>query len=482
MSESIYAGLTSQTIDVFIQDTSSTIGAGLTGLTFNTAGFKDGVYYRKGATGTATKITLATQTVGGAWASGGFVEIDATNMPGMYRFDLPNAMVDTTGFVTLIFRAGTNVCPTPLRIDCRALPTDAKAINGVSTSNVTTVSACIGTTSSFSGTSLSGSVGSVTGSVGSVTGSVGSISGITFPTNFNSWSLDSSGRVLLQPSQPSVVIPTVTTVTNQLSAAQVATGVWQDATAGDFTVVGSIGKSLFTSGNAPGAASGLAIVGSNMGTVASVTGSVGSVTGSVGSVTGAVGSVTAIVTANATQFAGTSTTGILTSAGVFSTAALANSPGGGTIQNNITITAAQAQAALTASTIGVTRGDQLTVNITGMGNISTRTKLWFTAKRSSQTQTTTNTDSAAVIQITEAGGLVVFNGSSSVTASHGSLTVTNATTGAATVVLNGTETAQIPLEDFVWDVQYLDSGSPAQPHTIGLGSMIIAADVTQATS
>lgn len=47
-----------------------------------------------------------------------------------------------------------------------------------------------------------------------------------------------------------------------------------------------------------GAAGGIAIVGSNMGTVSSVTGSVGSVTGAVGSVTGAVGSVTGNVGGN----------------------------------------------------------------------------------------------------------------------------------------------------------------------------------------
>ena len=114
----------------------------------------------------------------------------------------------------------------------------------------------------------------------------------------------SAGKVLLQATQTGVTIPTVTTVTNQLTAAQVATGVWQDAAAGDFTTAGSIGKSLFTSGNAPGAASGLALVGSNMGTVTSVTGSVGSVTGAVGSVTGAVGSVTGNVGGNVTGSVG----------------------------------------------------------------------------------------------------------------------------------------------------------------------------------
>ncbi len=41
-----------------------------------------------------------------------------------------------------------------------------------------------------------------------------------------------------------IAITTVTTVTNQLTAAQIATGIWQDATAGDFTAANSVGKSV----------------------------------------------------------------------------------------------------------------------------------------------------------------------------------------------------------------------------------------------
>lgn len=110
---------------------------------------------------------------------------------------------------------------------------------------------------------------------------------------------NSAGKVLLQATQTGVTIPTVTTVTNQLTAAAIATGIWQDTTAGDFTTASSIGKSLYTSGNAPGAASGIALVGSNMGTVTSVSGSVGSVTGNVGgNVVGSVASVTGNVGGN----------------------------------------------------------------------------------------------------------------------------------------------------------------------------------------
>lgn len=63
-----------------------------------------------------------------------------------------------------------------------------------------------------------------------------------------------------------IAVGTVTTVTNQLTAAAIATGVWQDATAGDFTTASSIGKALFISNIAPGAAGGHMISGSNAGT------------------------------------------------------------------------------------------------------------------------------------------------------------------------------------------------------------------------
>jgi len=89
---------TSQSIVVRAYD--STTFLPKTGLVFNTSGLT--AYYRRGATGTATAITLVTQTVGGAYSSGGFVETDATNMPGNYRLDLPNAVIATgVDYVTL---------------------------------------------------------------------------------------------------------------------------------------------------------------------------------------------------------------------------------------------------------------------------------------------------------------------------------------------------------------------------------------------
>ena len=126
MSEYIYAGSTSQTIDLMIYDSSSTTGAGLSGLAFNTSGLK--AYYRIGSTGAATSITLATQTATGAWSSGGFAEIDATNMKGVYRLDLPDAAAASSAMVTLYLYGAANMLFPPQRIDCRAVPVDVKKI------------------------------------------------------------------------------------------------------------------------------------------------------------------------------------------------------------------------------------------------------------------------------------------------------------------------------------------------------------------
>ena len=93
------------------------------------------------------------------------------------------------------------------------------------------------------------------------------------------------------------------------SAAAIATAVWTDATAADFTAAGSIGKSLSTGGIAPAPPAATSSPGANAATTVNLTGnlsgSVGSVTGSVGSVTGnvagSVGSVSAPVTSRSAR-------------------------------------------------------------------------------------------------------------------------------------------------------------------------------------
>jgi len=125
----ILAGSTDQSVDVFIADSSSSVGAGLTGLVYNTSGLT--CYYRKGATGTMTALSLATQTVGGAHSDGGFVEIDATNAPGLYRLDLSDTIVAAEGRASLYLHGAANMAPCVDRIDCVPIPSNVKQINDV---------------------------------------------------------------------------------------------------------------------------------------------------------------------------------------------------------------------------------------------------------------------------------------------------------------------------------------------------------------
>jgi hypothetical protein len=61
-----------------------------TGYTYQTTGLK-AFYIRPGINN--TQITLASQTVNGSYVSGGFVEVDPVNMPGLYRFDVPDVVL-----------------------------------------------------------------------------------------------------------------------------------------------------------------------------------------------------------------------------------------------------------------------------------------------------------------------------------------------------------------------------------------------------
>jgi hypothetical protein len=86
---SIKKGATSQSLYFDVLDSSSTTGGRKTGLVYNTSNLT-AYYVRNGAS--ATAITLATlAAANSAWSSGGFKEVDATNMPGVYRLDVPDA-------------------------------------------------------------------------------------------------------------------------------------------------------------------------------------------------------------------------------------------------------------------------------------------------------------------------------------------------------------------------------------------------------
>jgi hypothetical protein len=118
------AGATSEIWQIFIQDSSSTTGAGLPGLVFNTGSLT--AYYHRDTDGAATAITLVSMTIG-AFTSSGFKEIDATNMPGWYQFCPPNAAL-AAGAKSCAFhlKGAANMAPLPIEVQLVAVnPDDA---------------------------------------------------------------------------------------------------------------------------------------------------------------------------------------------------------------------------------------------------------------------------------------------------------------------------------------------------------------------
>src|SRR5665213_811901 len=74
--------------DVFLQDSSQTDDRGLASLSNTTPSLL--CYYHRNTASAAVAVTLAPMTLG-TWATGGFKEVDPTNMPGVYSFCPPDA-------------------------------------------------------------------------------------------------------------------------------------------------------------------------------------------------------------------------------------------------------------------------------------------------------------------------------------------------------------------------------------------------------
>lgn len=123
-------GTTSKLLQVWVPDSGSTTGAGKTGIAHNAAGFT-AYYYREGAA-SATAITLASMTLG-TWATGGWVEVDATNMPGLYQFGIPDAAIASgANSVEVLLKGASGMAPVVLELQLVEFDPNASADLGLS--------------------------------------------------------------------------------------------------------------------------------------------------------------------------------------------------------------------------------------------------------------------------------------------------------------------------------------------------------------
>ena len=127
----IAPGSTSQSIELYL---------GATGLTASTSGLS--ARYNRTRTASVS-IPLVARTIAQAWTSGGFAEVDATNMPGVYRLDLPDAALAAgADDVTIVVRgaSGTNGAVMTVKLSSGGLTSaqTASAVWGALTNDHTT--------------------------------------------------------------------------------------------------------------------------------------------------------------------------------------------------------------------------------------------------------------------------------------------------------------------------------------------------------
>ena len=114
---SIQGGATSMILTVEMRGTD---GLPKTGLAF---GSVTASYLREGSAAAATVVGLSGGTAG-TWSSGGWVEVDPTNFPGVYQFGVPNAAL-AAAVRSVAFRFSATACfPKTIQIRILAVNPD----------------------------------------------------------------------------------------------------------------------------------------------------------------------------------------------------------------------------------------------------------------------------------------------------------------------------------------------------------------------
>ena len=158
--------------------------------------------------------------------------------------------------------------------------------------------------------------------------------------------------------------------------------------------------------------------------------------------------------------------------------AIISAMGGGSTSISITVPPEVAAASQIPAQLPAVNFCTLRKTLPAMGNIATRTALWFTAKINAS-----DADSAAILQITESGGLLIVNGQPATNAALGSLTVTDANAGTVNLFVDETIMALIAptirYKPLAWGAKFKMNEDTTEPIS---GQMPIFEAVTHANS
>ena len=411
---------TDVTVYLFIQASNVTTGAGLTGLTFETASLVAS-YVRPLAARAA--LSLATQTVDGAHSDGGFVEVDATNMPGVYRLDLPDAVCATgVPSVVVMLKGAANMAPVLLEIQLTDFDlNDASpnvTVNDMATDSLTAAALkADAVTEIQNGLALEATLTAIKGGAWT-TGDT--IANINFAISLLEASLSTIDNFL------DTEIAAILADTNELQTDLVNGGrldLLIDA------IKAKTDQFVFTIPNKVDA------------------------TATVDPTGIATSAALAIVDANVDAIK-------------VKTDALDNS-------------AVTFVTAVNGSTITILRGDTLSGSLTDLGDLTDYVSIDFTVKESYS-----QTDDEAIIRIRKNAsgaddGLLRFNGAAASSSSLGSITIDDLASGDITIELAASCTDDLSTGSYVYDVQLIEVGDVS---TLTSGKATVTADVTRAVA
>jgi hypothetical protein len=143
----------------------------------------------------------------------------------------------------------------------------------------------------------------------------------------------------------------------------------------------------------------------------------------------------------------------------------------GNQQSTLTQSGIQLSAMLEEGVIQIVRGDDNTIDVTGLGDLSGAADIWFTGKRKRS-----ESDAQALVQVSLTGGLLRVEGAAPIAGQTG--TLTTIADGVRVTISNAAAKELVPISEGVWDVQTEDAGGLIATPIEGV--LKVKGDVTRA--
>lgn len=445
-----------------------------------------------GKTGDSGNFTLKVIKDGTSGAAtNAAAEIDATNCPGLYKIVL-TATEMNGNCICLHGKSSTaNVVIIPVQITTDQGTLDAAVTSRMATFSLPTNFAALSITAGGLADITQAAADKVWGSA------TRTLSAFSTALALSVWDVLASAVATASSIGLQVKTDLDATISSRLatgsytappSAATIAAAVWDYLTSAA-TTVGSLGKLLVDNVNATISSrlASASYTAPDNATVATISTNLTTALARLGSWTGTgvntiLGAIQAMCRKTGTlptDIAGTFdlTTDSLQAIRDRGDAAWITGDGGGGGTSVFTLSqvaAVVAAAQADAGALAITRATSWSEQLTGLGPITGRSKLWFTAKFVCD-----DPDSAAVIQIEETAGLLRLMGAAA-TANQGSLTVDDEAAGNVTPALLVAATANLPVGTVLcYDIKVKIGANVSQ---LTAGTLTVGAVVTLAVS